>query len=228
MTSVRAARRHAFTLIELLGVMIIVTILLGITTIGLSDLGRGQGVRSAVSAFKSTVALARQHAVAHASHTYVVFLPSSADAFTGLNRFRPMAGKAYAVYAFDPATQTGQFVTKWVTLPEGLIFDTDSSRDGTVFAASAATVCPNVVLRHDSFRTSGSTVTLSLPAIRFRPTGSSFRSSGYRVYITEGWVEVNPDTQAIAYSRKPANRFEAEIGVAGISGMVSLRSYEVK
>ncbi len=223
MTSCRATDRRGFTLIEMLAVMVILGILLGLSTLALSDLGRGQGARGSVSAFVATAALARQHAVTYASPTSVVLLPPDAALYTDLERLRPRAGRAYAVYAVDPETQEGRFVAEWTTLADGLVFEVASGLDACVFEASEATRV-SVSLRRDG---GTNLVVRTLPAIRFRPNGSAFRSQGYQVGITEGAVDLDPDTRALTLRRRGGSRLLAEVGVGGFSGAVTLRSYGV-
>ncbi len=216
MTSPRATR-NGFTLIEMLAVLIIAALLLGISTAALQGVtGRG-GTRRSVAGLEATLSLARQHAIGQAETTYVLFVPPDAPAsfFANLEGLRPLVGRGYAVYAIDTESGHGRFLTDWVRLPEGIVLRGGA---GTVFGAGGGSVAAGVRIRQSPPLVGYET--RDFPAVRFRGTGAPHRAEGYRVFVTEGFVEVDEEG-IVSYSLKPGDaRFEAEIRVSPHTGLV--------
>ncbi len=76
-----AARRAGFTIIELLTVMGIMLLILGIGVVSFLNMQRGAELRGAVSAVRSVLSLARQHAVTRRTETMVIFRQTASNAY---------------------------------------------------------------------------------------------------------------------------------------------------
>jgi prepilin-type N-terminal cleavage/methylation domain-containing protein len=104
----------AFTLIELLLVIVLMAIIIGISTPMFIGMGRGAGMRGSVRAVCSTLSLLRQWAITHREQVTFVYF-QGADPGTATN----------ASYYY--ATASGVLIEKTNELPMEVIFDGDGS-----------------------------------------------------------------------------------------------------
>lgn len=154
-----APRPHlAFTLVELLVVIGILSILLVAVIPAVNSLSKSNGGKSAVSNFMNTVEQARSLAINSGSATYVVF---SDETLTSTESSAPdrYRAKAYIIFKEDK-TFAPVAVSKWYFLPTGISFLNGS---GLMTAKDPAVkfTCPGTV---------GSTP-IALPFIKFDSSG---------------------------------------------------------
>ncbi len=74
---VKAAPAAAFTLIELLAVMLIMTVILSISVPAFIGMGRGAELRGAVTAVRNTLVHSRQWAITHREAVTFCYTPSN-------------------------------------------------------------------------------------------------------------------------------------------------------
>ncbi len=144
------ARKRAFTLIEMLTVIIIIGIIAATALPALKGLTQGNAMTSATRQLLDDIALARQKAINNRSRVFMVFIPPSfwklpatnGTSFSGMtniysisNMYRLSLGQfnTYALFAdHELGDQPGQthprYLTPWKTLPEGIIIETNMFR----------------------------------------------------------------------------------------------------
>jgi len=71
--------KNAFTLIELLMVIVVVAILIGISSPAFMGMGRGAGMNGAVASVRSTLQLLRQWAITHRENVSFVYFKGGDD-----------------------------------------------------------------------------------------------------------------------------------------------------
>lgn len=153
-----AARRlhsaAAFSLVELLVVMGLISLLLTATLPGVTSLLGSFGRQSAVSQLMATLDQVRAAAVTQNAAYLVVFTPVGAQV---PEEYR---GAGYAVFRVSSAGSGYAQVTPWTKLPKNFHFD---ATDDTVLGQSA-----NV----DQFKFAPTGATLSLPYLKFNALGA--------------------------------------------------------
>lgn len=119
--------RNGFTLVELLIVISIMAIIIAIALPRFEDIGRGSKMRGAVTELRSSLALARQWAIANREDVYLIVPSDTSVLFGGLNtNTYGMALHSYAVYS-----KSRGFLKDWNYLPAGVYFwSTDNPASG--------------------------------------------------------------------------------------------------
>jgi len=114
-----AVTRHAaFTLLELLVVIGIISILLVAIIPAVTSLSKSSGRKGAISNLLGAIEQARAEAIKTGQATYVVFATFTAASQTTLDRYNY---KSLAIFEDDPANPgTPKQLTKWQTLPTGV------------------------------------------------------------------------------------------------------------
>lgn len=168
-----------FTLVELLIVVTIMAIMVAIALPRFEDIGRGSKMRAAINELRSTVALARQWAIANREDVFIVLPDAQPSIYPSTNYFN-MALRSYAIY-----TRARGYVKDWNYLPAGIYF---------VDTAGSSTFNPPlpacVVAASDVFRFNN--IYFGTNAIPF-PTTNSPPSSLNAVRITsQGWLQQAP------------------------------------
>lgn len=200
-----------FTLAELLAVIAIMAILLALSVPAFRAFGQGRALEAAVTQLKTALSLARQHAVTYRRYTYVVF-PTREDVVSPEDYFK--AYRSYAVFTVtNRATGSGRYLSSWMFLPEGIVFDTNAYKDTAVFNASYTNRVP--------FPTESSPLR-NLHCLGFKPDGSVTRGDGGHLYVREGWVVAT--SNSLDYGVKPT-RVGREIYVYGLTGGVRVQDF---
>ena len=224
----------AFTLVELLAVIAIIGIMIAVMIPLFNGMGQGSKMTAAVTQLKTTMSLARQHAITKREMTYVVFPDADPALYNGNNStLAGMAFKAYNVYG-----KRSGYLREWVYLPEGMLFVPSAS----AFAATGTSDNANIfTLKQDasnrktgsavSWPSSGATQTIEMVTVAFKPDGSLYAGNGssdFEIYVTEGWN--NSTSAPPEYSVKPSigNRQLMSVDVYGISGQFKIRDYGAK
>ncbi len=160
--------RRAFTLAELLAVIVIMSLLMVVVIPGISGMTRGASMRGATMQVRTTLIAARQTAISRRADVSVMF-PST------LPGNDPKNFRAIAVYA---SNYTGSwYVANWEFLPPGIVFKPNN------FASTD--VVKNVPIN-------GGTAAGTVEAITFNRqgerTGLSTGSGASQVLLMEGFV----------------------------------------
>ncbi len=224
----RAVRR-AFTLIELMAVMVIMLIVLGVTLPAFKNITSSGGVDGAVRLLNAQLRLARQYAISKRSRVAVVM--------PGPNAVRLDKKYRYSCFRLALVTWDGSSYTfsewlenaKWQYLPAGsAIMEVDD--DQGIQDGSSGTAVPCLNPHHDTFTFVDDMSYLHLDAMIPSPTGSFdarcivFGSTGRRddsgmsCHVTVGeaaflggsdWVIKTPATTTT--NRSTANQYTIEI-----------------
>lgn len=111
----RSTARRAFTLAELLAVIVIMSLLMVVVIPGISGMTRGASLRGATMQVRTTLIAARQTAITRRTDVSVLF----PTAITGND---PKNFRAIAIYTNGGTTASSGFVSTWEFLPPGIVF----------------------------------------------------------------------------------------------------------
>ena len=174
---------RSFTLIELMAVVVIISMLIVSATVMFRGIFQSAGTKGAIASLRSTLALARQHAITHRDTVYVVFVSDVKGAFNGANRVHmDKALRAYNVYSMNEKS----YLRDWIYLPPGLIFDTQYKPTKNVFGQG------KIIARINN-TTQDPPPWGEWPSIMFRPTGQMLEAMQVdpEVYIRDGFLPMN-------------------------------------
>ncbi len=162
----------AFTLVELLVVMGVISVLLVAVLPAFKGLGSATAQRGAVGTMLGVLDRARMMAVSDGLSTYVVFAwPGAANP----TAFQPaLNGMSYAIYEdHDNINFTPEQRTPWMKLPVNVAFKiTDQDgQHGSVTTQPLTNKDPSFVVNAAAL-TSGSSASLQLPYWKFDSTGA--------------------------------------------------------
>jgi prepilin-type N-terminal cleavage/methylation domain-containing protein len=115
----RSRRSAAFTLVELLTVVVIMAIVMGILAMSLSQ-GQGRGVQMAAAQVASGMGVARQTAIARNTDALFIIAPRSGSSSTDFFPAEPF--RYWAVVYSNRGTNTWTLATDWNELPAGTVF----------------------------------------------------------------------------------------------------------
>lgn len=184
-SSISIQRRQAFTILEILMVVIIITILATLAMPGIKGLTKTNGLSAASRQLLDDLAAARQKAINNRSKVYMVFVPPNfwnfRDPATPVWSINPSISNAlqlslgqYTTYALfsdrslgdQPGQGNPRYLTRWKTLPEGIIVETNMFRafiPGSTIAEPEIIVEPTLTPTQRTFRVWSFTNDLSFP-----------------------------------------------------------------
>ena len=175
----RERRTNAFTLIEMLVVIVIVAIMAAIAIPAVTNLVKSSGVNGAAREVSNTLSLARQYAITHRTTTRVVF-PYRGTAGAATSQAPPY--RSYGVVAKVNTPPGWAYIGKWESLPLGVIFlKVAPSGGGALDNLTKDTKVP--------FPTTNSVASTLLAYIEFTPTGVTSLSGGATLTYQEGFVD---------------------------------------
>jgi prepilin-type N-terminal cleavage/methylation domain-containing protein len=229
----------AFTLIELLVVIGIMAARLALSIPAFQGLGRGSGMQTAIAELRSTLALARQYAIAHRITTCVVFPDGEDSIYNASPGQVEKAFKSYAVYYKAPEG-TYKRLGEWKTLPPGVVFDNvfmPPNSSGTPSPYKNLLTTPdNSIIPNVEFPVAGTYE--SLIGIGFKPDGAGVFWSDTQqafvggnpihVIISEGWPE-NVNTNAGTVNDQPFVKNERiifSVEVATLTGQLKVKEHK--
>ena len=155
-------RCRAFTLVELLVVIVIISILLVAVIPAVNSLSKSSGGKAAVSNFMNTVEQARSLAITSGAATYVVFAD---ETLTSTDLTTPDKYRAKAYIVFQEKNFIPVAISKWYFLPIGMSFlpGPDTASAGLLKAKDPLIKfsCPGSV----------NSTPIALPFLKFDPNG---------------------------------------------------------
>ncbi len=177
----RRRAKAAFTLAELLVVIVIIGILAAVALPTFSNIGGQTNLESAANALHAAAKLARQHAAANSQPAYLLFNTGQDD--PGL------AYRAYRLFTIDvhtrPVTQDrGEFLTDWAVLPEGVFFDAASYPEDNIFIPNEGDGWNGAFSENTQLLIGGETYI----AAGFNPRGETSNDIGWtrKILLAEG------------------------------------------
>jgi len=202
---------RAFTLIELLAVIVIISILASLAGPIIARLGSGDKMSAGGRQLLDDLALARSKAMATRSTVYVVFLPpnlSAIDTTVYTNNqdrivITNLSAKTYSGYALfsersvgdQPGTYSPQYLTPWKELPPGV-----SIHPEQFFGAPTRTnyVYGDYVqpfsYRLFPFPNQDSQWNFNMPYLAFNPRGQLVTGVNFKVQVAEARLSRSRDT----------------------------------
>ncbi len=162
---------RAFTLLELLLVIILITLLAAMGIPAIKGLTQSNAMTAATRQLLDDVAAARQKAINNRTKVYMVFVPpnfwftSAHDGGTpnwtsdaSLSNALHLAVGQYTTYALfaehsigdQPGQTSPRYLTKWKTLPEGVIIETNMFR---LFLPPGSTISEPELISEPPFMT---------------------------------------------------------------------------
>ncbi len=172
--------RSAFTLVEMLVVIVIISILLVAVIPAVNSLSKSSGRKGAANALLGAIEQARAEAIKTGNPTYLVFPTFTSGAQATLDRYNY---KAYAIFEDDPATPaTPKQLTPWKTLATGISFRS-SSLAALPNPASDLTPILTIAFQPDT----GATPVFR--CIKFNADGGTdYPSTSFNLEVFEGYV----------------------------------------
>lgn len=228
---------RAFTLVELLSVMGIISVLLAVTIPALKGLHGAGSRKSAVRTLMGALDQARMLAISDGRATYVV-LAGPPLAGRGPQVEASLFGRAYAIFEdnadFEPVQRT-----QWLYLPKGVSFKikNDGGSTASLMNRPASQATPDPAFAVKPPGSDSAAVKVQLPYVRFDSTGApDIQQADYlRILLYEGFntapdievstrkvtgagqqrsgldeVRINPATGRAKYILSPADNLQAQ------------------
>jgi competence protein ComGC len=171
----RSKQTTAFTLVEMLAVLLLVGLMLTLTIPAVTKLLKSGGVTGGARAVANTLSLARQYAISHRVNTLVIF-PTSGNLMTNYYYV------SFAVVARNANNTAWVPLGRVETLPTGVVFP--------------PTITTTLPLTNSILTPFNNTTIDNVPYILFRPTGlpvvydpTSPTTTTGRVSVCEGFID---------------------------------------
>lgn len=146
-TNARRRSARAFTLVEMLVVLIIIAILAALALPHIRGHSESVAIKAATHQIVADLSFARQKAISQRSTVAMVFLPEKAlgvdhtlgifdnEEKAAVKQLQSGAYTQYAIYSFrrvgeQPGRNTGSYLTEWKALPEKTFFGTNQFDSG--------------------------------------------------------------------------------------------------
>lgn len=207
-------RKSAFTLVELMVVIVIIAALMLIALPTFQGANRGGRLRTAAFQMSTTISLARQTAIGQRQTVYVLLPNNNAALFAGQPREAEKAFRAYAPYG-----KKSGYLGEWMLLPPGIVFnDIYDAYGENVFARNWAENIP--------FPTTNS-APQEMIYVPFRPDGAvdEIGSSSVVVFLSEGIVEADLQVGTAGFPIIKTNTTILAVDVLGVTGRIRMREY---
>jgi len=184
-------RGNAFTLLELMIVVVIIGTLAAISLPAMKDMGKANRMNAAINQLLDDITLARQRAINGQTVVHVVFVPPNVNYFTfntadarDLELGRQLLDGGYTRYALfaertvgdQPGRPQFRYLTDWRSLPDGVIIATDQFLDPNTWNPNSGLPRPFRRIKIP-FPTSNG-ISNDIPHIAFNELGSLVTSRG--------------------------------------------------
>ena len=215
----RCSRRFGFTMIEMLTVIVIISIIAGVSLPAVRGLSHSHGMTSASQQLEDDFALARHMAINNRTTVYVMFVPTNlysinlpgSPTLSDASALRQLWGKTYTSYALyvdrmagdQPGQGTPRYLTEWKTLPDGVYIDRSAYHNYPVTGRIPHQDLPLLYKTSSAFPLSTSTpINWAFPCVAFDYTGELFDASTGLPALADQVIPL--DRGAVFYSRNAA------------------------
>jgi prepilin-type N-terminal cleavage/methylation domain-containing protein len=165
----KESQQNAFTLVELLTVIVIIGIMVAIGVPAITSLSKSGGLTAAARMVPNTLSLARQYAITQRTNTRVVF-PYSLSAGVANSMWYSSFSILAKTNRYDNTTaQAWRYIGKWEYLPVGSVF---------LNSGVGALDDPSYMRTNSIPNPTNSAFTVTMACIEFTPTGAALSPSG--------------------------------------------------
>lgn len=169
----RWSAKSAFTMVELLMVIAVISLLAALTVANVGDLGASRSLDNAGSNVRDLISRARNTARSHSSLTMFV------TPITGEEKDQY---KVFAILERTNDSPTWKQITQWERLPEGIILDKDKSE---VFLNSAT-----------------ATTNIALPVLKQKGKNINPGGYAFALFSPEGGLEALNDLPPVLHFKR--------------------------
>ena len=186
-------RKSAFTITELLVVIVIIAALMLIALPTFQGLGRGSKLKTAAFQLSSKMAMARQTAVS--DRMFVAILVPDDIVANAAAQEAKKAFQSFAPCQYERVNNNNvfkQYLGEWEMLPPGVVFDDEVDESLTVSNVFPLAVLDGrLLIRNAKFPSSAGADVASIIGMGFRPDGAtSMGSTDFAIYLSEGNVPI--------------------------------------
>lgn len=197
-------KQHAFSLVELLVVMIIIAIITSLTIPAFSSLGKAQAISTAGSSLLDQLALARQTSVAQNRVVEVRFYKRLENPSQAVSSANPARFRSFRTMVYDEEVKNAFAQTTMQDFPARIVLCEDKVFSTLIFPYTT-TVPSRVFLKEDISPTEKN---VEYQYIRFKPTGGTdLSSTGTPAPDADRWFLTIKSDNDTSTTTRPANNY---------------------